>query len=51
VVFEDTPAGIEAGQRAGMTVVGLTTTMARAKLPCAWHIDDFRALGVTVSGA
>jgi mannitol-1-/sugar-/sorbitol-6-phosphatase len=26
VVFEDTPAGIEAGRTAGMTVVGLATT-------------------------
>lgn len=31
-VFEDTPAGVEAGRRAGMGVVGVTTTHARETL-------------------
>jgi sugar-phosphatase len=32
VVFEDTPAGIQAGKTAGMRVVGITTTHDRTKL-------------------
>jgi sugar-phosphatase len=32
VVFEDTPAGIQAGKTAGMRVVGITTTHDRTRL-------------------
>lgn len=32
VVFEDAPAGVEAGKRAGMRVVGITTTHSRGAL-------------------
>ncbi|GAA2102759.1 HAD family hydrolase [Streptomyces albiaxialis] len=32
VVFEDAPAGLEAGRRAGMTTVGLATTHTRDEL-------------------
>lgn len=38
VVFEDTPAGIEAGLRAGMHVVAVTTTHPAAKLAAAHEI-------------
>ena len=41
VVVEDSPAGILAGQRAGMKVVGVTTTFAAEKLPGIQHIANF----------
>ncbi|MDA8371316.1 MAG: HAD family phosphatase [Nocardiopsaceae bacterium] len=40
VVFEDTPAGVEAGKRAGMRVVGVTTTHGRATLTGADLVVD-----------
>lgn len=40
VVFEDAPAGVEAGRRAGMRVVGITTTHARSSLDAADLIVD-----------
>ncbi|MDT0301620.1 HAD family hydrolase [Streptomonospora wellingtoniae] len=40
VVFEDTPAGIEAGRRAGMRVVGITTTHESAVLDEADLVVD-----------
>ncbi|MGI5118858.1 HAD family hydrolase [Marinactinospora thermotolerans] len=40
VVFEDTPAGIQAGRRAGMRVVAITTTHARELLDGADRIVD-----------
>ena len=49
VVFEDALAGIEAGVRAGMNVIGLTTTHTRAELNdsgAALIVDDFTALTV-----
>ncbi|MFC7744157.1 HAD family hydrolase [Nocardiopsis composta] len=39
-VFEDTPAGVEAGLRAGMSVVAITTTHAPAVLQKADRIVD-----------
>ncbi|GAA4893100.1 HAD family hydrolase [Streptomonospora salina] len=40
VVFEDTPAGIEAGRRAGMRVVAITTTHGPAALSRADLVVD-----------
>lgn len=46
VVFEDAILGVEAAKRAGMKVVGITTTYSRHKLPsAALYLKDFR--GVT----
>jgi len=45
VVVEDAPAGVEAGRAAGMAVIGITTTHARAALTAAdVVIDDLRAI-------
>ena len=49
VVFEDALAGIEAGLRAGMAVVALTTTHPRSELNgsgAALIVDDFTGLTV-----
>jgi len=44
LVFEDSPVGIEAARRAGMTVVALTTTTASAALAADTIIDDYTTL-------
>ena len=44
VVFEDTPAGIESGRAAGMSVIALATTFSRSELACDVIITDFRDL-------
>lgn len=41
IVVEDSPAGILAGQRAGMRIVGVTTTFAAEKLLGAQSITNF----------
>jgi sugar-phosphatase len=46
VVIEDAPAGIEAGQAAGMTVIGVATTFPRDRLDCELVIPDLRALAI-----
>jgi phosphoglycolate phosphatase-like HAD superfamily hydrolase len=46
LVFEDAPAGIEAGMAAGMNVVGIKTTFSHKDLRCEWCIDDFRAISL-----
>ncbi|MDB5243246.1 MAG: family phosphatase [Spirosoma sp.] len=49
VVFEDALAGIEAGLRAGMTVIALATTHTHAELAdtgAALIVDDFTGLTV-----
>jgi HAD superfamily hydrolase (TIGR01509 family) len=46
VVMEDAPAGIEAGRRAGMAVVGITTTHAPAALATPHLVRDFTAVSV-----
>lgn len=46
IVVEDSPNGMNSGLAAGMGVLGLTTRVAREKLPgCFAHVPDFR--GVT----
>lgn len=49
IVFEDARAGIEAGRRAGMKVVALTTTLSREELEqtaAALIIDDFTQMSI-----
>lgn len=51
VVFEDAPAGIESGRAAGMTTIGLTTTMGPELLGGADHVvASFRQIRVEPSG-
>jgi sugar-phosphatase len=53
VVFEDAPAGIAAGIAAGMRVVGVATTYARAdleQLGCASIVTDLRDVAVERNG-
>jgi beta-phosphoglucomutase-like phosphatase (HAD superfamily) len=44
--MEDAPAGIEAARRAGMAVVGITTTHPPAALATPHLVRDFTALAV-----
>lgn len=46
VVVEDAPAGIEAARRAGMAVVGITTTHPPAALATPHLVRDFTSLAV-----
>jgi len=46
LVFEDAPAGIDAGIAAGMNVVGIKTTFSHTDLRCGWCVDDFRAVSL-----
>jgi mannitol-1-/sugar-/sorbitol-6-phosphatase len=46
VVFEDAPSGVEAGRRAGATVVGLTTTHGMNELAVHHLIADLRSVEV-----
>jgi HAD superfamily hydrolase (TIGR01509 family) len=47
VVIEDSLSGVEAGQKAGSSVIGITTTHTREELShCAMVIDDFEGLTV-----
>jgi beta-phosphoglucomutase len=47
VVIEDSLSGVEAGQKAGSKVVGVTTTHTREELShCALVIDDFEGLTI-----
>lgn len=47
LVFEDAKAGAAAGKAAGMTVVGLLTSLSKDELPADWHIQDFRAVRIS----
>jgi sugar-phosphatase len=44
VVVEDAPAGIEAARRAGMAVIGITTTHPPAALATPYMVRDFTSL-------
>jgi beta-phosphoglucomutase len=47
LVIEDSLSGVEAGQRAGSKVIGITTTHSREELShCALIIDDFEGLTI-----
>ncbi|MFI8852825.1 HAD-IA family hydrolase [Streptomyces sp. 891-h] len=52
VVFEDAPAGLEAGRRAGMRTVGLATTHPREQLAAEVVVDHLGSITaqVTASG-
>lgn len=51
VVFEDAPVGIESGRAAGMTTIGLTTTMGPDLLAAADHVvASFRQIRAEPSG-
>jgi HAD superfamily hydrolase (TIGR01509 family) len=41
LVFEDAPAGLEAGRRAGMRTVALLTTHTREQLTADYFINDY----------
>jgi mannitol-1-/sugar-/sorbitol-6-phosphatase len=47
LVIEDTPAGLEAAQRAGMDALAITTTFPAAELNATACIADFRCLQVS----
>jgi sugar-phosphatase len=46
LVIEDTPAGLEAARRAGMDVLGITTTFPAAELSATACIADFTCLQI-----
>jgi HAD superfamily hydrolase (TIGR01509 family) len=47
IVIEDSLSGVEAGQRAGSKVIGITTTHTREELShCDLVIDDFEGLTI-----
>jgi sugar-phosphatase len=46
LVIEDTPAGLEAARRAGMDVLGITTTFPANELGARKCIADFRSVQV-----
>lgn len=49
IVIEDSLSGVEAGQKAGSKVVGVTTTHTREELAhCALVIDDFEGLTIEI---
>ncbi|MEU1705709.1 HAD family hydrolase [Streptomyces sp. NPDC005706] len=49
VVFEDAPAGLQAGRAAGMTTVALTTTHQAAELRADLVVRDLSALSALVT--
>lgn len=48
LVIEDSPAGIQAGRAAGMRVLGITTTFARADLGCDLCVADFQNMSLVL---
>lgn len=51
VVFEDAPAGLQAGRAAGMTTVALATTHQAHELTADLVVKDLSALSVLVTDA
>ncbi|MEU6027749.1 MULTISPECIES: HAD family hydrolase [Streptomyces] len=51
VVFEDAPAGLQAGRAAGMTTVALTTTHRAAELTADVVVEDLSAVSALVTDA
>ncbi|MEV5090755.1 HAD family hydrolase [Streptomyces griseoincarnatus] len=51
VVFEDTPAGLQAGRAAGMTTVALATTHRAEELTADLVVKDLSALSALVTEA
>ncbi|MFD8255693.1 HAD family hydrolase [Streptomyces werraensis] len=51
VVFEDAPAGLQAGRAAGMTTVALATTHRAEELAADLVVSDLSALSVLVTDA
>ncbi|MFI8205684.1 HAD family hydrolase [Streptomyces sp. NPDC085937] len=51
VVFEDAPAGLQAGRAAGMTTVALATTHQAGELTADLVVDDLSALSALVTDA
>lgn len=49
VVFEDAPAGLQAGRAAGMTTVALTTTHRAAELTADVVVEDLSAVSALVT--
>ncbi|MGP4044439.1 HAD family hydrolase [Streptomyces sp. 2A115] len=49
VVFEDAPAGLQAGRAAGMTTVALATTHEAAELDADVVVDDLSAVSALVT--
>ncbi|PSM39865.1 phosphatase [Streptomyces dioscori] len=49
VVFEDAPAGLQAGRAAGMTTVALTTTHRAAELIADVVVEDLSAVSALVT--
>jgi sugar-phosphatase len=50
VVFEDAPAGLQAGRAAGMTTVALATTHQASELDADFVVKDLSALSALVTG-
>ena len=44
IVIEDAPAGLEAGRRAGMRVIGVITNFSRERLDADWYVTDLRGI-------
>ena len=51
VVFEDTPAGLEAGMAAGAKAIGLATTFAPSALPVAVVVSDLSFVSLQPTGS
>ena len=50
LVFEDTPAGLEAADRAGMQSIAVATTFSCNQLQCALCIKDFSDIQLSQAG-
>lgn len=50
VVFEDTPAGLDAGRAAGAKTIGLATTFPVADLPADLVVSDFKSIVLEPAG-